>query len=139
MERNRTLLLASMALAALTLLFAIISLATSGWGGISIFRPTVRTAPAALGILAVLFIIASLIVTALVVFAKLSSKMSLLPIVMFFLTSLFTMGTLIGFFNGNGTAGYSYNLMATVHVFIVIAGLIAAFASGVLLGGKTGA
>ncbi|CAF1442303.1 unnamed protein product [Didymodactylos carnosus] len=136
MDRNRVLLLIVLVLGVVTLLFTIVSIATSGWPG-SLYRPHVYNTPAAaLGVISVLLILASLVVTGLAIKTT-SSIFSLLAIVVLFLASLFTLGTIISVYTGNSSKAYSYNLMTAAHVFLSIAAIIAAMTYGSHQNGTT--
>ncbi|CAF0810527.1 unnamed protein product [Didymodactylos carnosus] len=123
-----------MGLGALTLVFAIVSIATPGWpGSTSLYRPTVENkSAAALGVLSVLLIAAALVLTGFTMLRKTSSIFILLAIIVLFLASLFALGTIVSVSTNNHSIGYSYNLMTTAHVFLSIAAIAAAVAYGFL-------
>lgn len=118
---GRVVILVITVLITVAALFCVIGLATKGWGaGTGIFEDGLHTkAPAGLSIISFLLLIVTVICFALLMFDILKGPLTLIPIGLLFISTIFLLGTFTSYVTD--FVGYSFDLIVVAHFFSYVA------------------
>jgi hypothetical protein len=135
-----TILATSAVITGIAVIFAIIGLATPKWlttgHGLWNCPRVCSLSAAALAIIGLLLLIASIILIIVHFIRSLPQKFRVLPLVLLIVATLFLLATTASYLRQMGITDYSFELMVTAHVFAFLASVLLAFWFGTTMHGN---
>jgi len=129
---GRILIIIAIVITAMSTLFCIIGLATKGWGGYNMFSGSLfcdgcPQSSQALSILSFILLIATIVALVLHMFDILHGLLRYIPFIILLISSIFLLGTFVGYVKKSGLTSYSFDLMVAAHFFAYIALVVLAY------------
>jgi hypothetical protein len=132
---GRILLIITIVITAVSTLFCIIGLSTNGWGGYgsnSLFCSYCPQSSKALSILAFILLLITILALFLHMFDIIRGLLRYIPFILLLISSIFLLGTIVGYVRNSGLTSYSYDLMVVAHFFAYMGLVVLAYWYGEL-------